>query len=513
MEAVSAIERALLSGFIRDRFLLRRALEAGFRPELMPHSLGRTVAKVLIELLEQTDATLDPLTVRAMLNERRAGSPEMKKFMDQVVATPEPDAAQVLTYVDILKARHSRLRLVEVNAKITNYLEHDPEKEDGAEPQDLVDFVGSLLPTLLEIQQARLARTTVPASEVGRGIVAEITGGHAGRMLGYDLAPFERLNEALSGLRRGFYYGLAGAPRRGKTNFALELANAVAARHRIPVLYFSWEQTSRVLFARLLGREALVNPAALLTAEAGAPHIQGRVKDAWERMRAGLSTLFLIEAGRHDTVEHIRARAHNLMHLFQTDECAIFIDYLQRVPLEEPVHDEKARTDLISGKLADLSLELNCPVFAISPLDKEGCRLDERPAEDVAEVSEFRRPTMHHSVGSGDLEYDLDVAMVFSKDWVATKNLQDILLTEAKAGRAESDFLPRIDIIDLHLDKNRDAPDTVASTIQYAFFVTLNKFVEIGYKTQDQFSTGFRDFAKMQQILEQLREGGLLSPV
>ena len=505
MEEVSAIERVLLSGFIRDRYLLGRAVEAGFRPELMPHSLGRTVAKVLIDLQDKSEIALEPLTVRALLNERGANSAEMKKFMDQVVETPEPDAAKVISYVDILKARHSRLRLVELNTSITTYLE-----EERADGQDVVEFVGGLIPALMEIQHQRLARSTLPASELGRQIVGEIVSGNSGRTLGYNLAPFDRLNEALSGLRRGFYYGLAGAPRRGKTNFGLEIAGSVASRYQIPVLYFSWEQTSRVLFARLLGREVLVNPTVLLTADASAPRIQGRVKDSWDKMKQGLGSLFLIESGRNDTVEHIKARAHNLMHLFQTEECVIFIDYLQRVPLEEQVHDEKARTDLISGRLADLSLELNCPVFAISPLDKEGCRLDERPAEDV---SEFARPTMHHSVGSGDLEYDLDVAMVFSKDWVATKNLQDILVTEAKAGRNESDFLPRIDIIDLHLDKNRDAPDTVASTIQYAFFITLNKFVEIGYKTQDQFTTGFRDFAKMQQILEQLREEGLLSPV
>jgi len=65
----------------------------------------------------------------------------------------------------------------------------------------------------------------------------------------------------------------------------------------------------------------------------------------------------------------------------------------------------------------------------------------------------------------------------------------------------------------VHLDKNRDAPESIANTIQYAFFVSLNKFVEIGYKTSEEFSSGFRDFAKMQQILEQLREVGLLSPV
>ncbi|HEY3248002.1 MAG TPA: DnaB-like helicase C-terminal domain-containing protein [bacterium] len=502
VEEAAAIEKALISGFIRDRFLLGRAMEAGFRPDLMPHALGRTIATVLTEVYANKEMALEPLTVRALLVERGLLTPELRKFFEAVVATAEPDAAQVLAYVDILKARTARLQLVELNARISGYLEE--ERSGGV---DIVEFVGSIIPPLLQIQQQRAARSTLPASDLGGQIAREIVEGRSGAAPGYTL-PFDRLNEALGGFRRGFYYGLAGAPRRGKTNFGLELAVGIAAKHPVPVLYYSWEQTSRILLARLLAREVLVNPAVLLSEEARDPHIQQRVKAVWEEMESRLHTLFILEAGRRDTVEHIKARAHNLMHTFQTDECVIFIDYLQRVPLDEEIHDTKARTDLISAKLADLSLELNSPVFAISPLDKEGCRLDERPAD---EMSEFSRPTMHHCVGSGDLEYDLDVAMVLAKDWVSTKNLEDLLRTEAKAGRGDPDHLPRIDVIDLHLDKNRDAPDSVANTIQYAFFVTLNKYVEIGYKTSEEFTTGFRDFAKMQQILEKLRGEGLLA--
>jgi replicative DNA helicase len=502
VEEAAAIEKALISGFVRDRYLLGRALEAGFRPDLMPHALGRTIATTLAEVYGNKDLPLEPLTIRATLVERGLLTPELRKFFDAVVATPEPDAAQVLAYVDILKARAARLSLVELSTRIAAYLEE--ERSGGL---DIVEFVGSIIPPLLQIQQQRAARATTPASDLGGRIAREIIEGRSGSAPGYTL-PFERLNEALGGFRRGFYYGVAGAPRRGKTNFGLELAAGIAANHAIPVLYYSWEQTSRILLARLLAREVLVNPAVLLSEEARDPEIRRRVKAAWEEMESRLHTLFVLEAGRRDTIEQVKARAHNLMHTFQTEDCAIFIDYLQRVPLDEEVHDTKARTDLISAKLADLSLELNCPVFAISPLDKEGCRLDERPAEDM---SEFSRPTMHHSVGSGDLEYDLDVAMVMSKDWVSTKNLEDLLRTEAKAGRGDPDRLPRIDVIDLHLDKNRDAPDSVANTIQYAFFVTLNKYVEIGYKTSEEFTTGFRDFAKMQQILEKLRGKGLLA--
>ena len=500
MEEISAVERSLLSGFMRDRYLLGRALDAGFGSDLMPHALGRNLARLLVEVYGERDMPLEPVAVRAVLAERGALTPEMRRFVEAVLTTPEPDAAQVMAYVELLRARAARLRLVEVNTEISRYLE-----EERGEDRDLVDFVGGLIPTLLEIQRQRLSSSMPSVSDVGSSLVKEMLAGDAPG-LGYRVPPFERLTEAISGLRRGFYYGLAGAPRRGKTNIALEMAASVAGQYRIPVLYFTWEQTSRVLFARLLGKEMLINPTTLLTPTGTDPQIRGRLRDSWTKMERDLATLYLFEAGRHDTVDRIRARAHNLMHALQTDECAIFIDYLQRVPLDEPVHDEKSRTDLISGKLADLSLELNCPVFSISPLDKEGCRLDERPAD---EISEFARPTMHHSVGSGDLEYDLDVAMVLAKDWVATKNLEDLLRSEL-AGR-NGGTVPRIDVLDLHLDKNRDAPETVANTIQFAFFVNINKFVELGFKSAERFSSAFRDFAKMREALDQLRDSGLIA--
>ncbi|HEY6103476.1 MAG TPA: DnaB-like helicase C-terminal domain-containing protein [bacterium] len=500
MEEISAVERSLLSGFIRDRYLLGRAVDAGFTSDLMPHALGRNLARLLVEVYGERDMPLEPVAVRAVLAERGSLTPEMRRFVEAVLATTEPDAARVMAYVELLRARAARLRLVEVNTEISRYLE-----EERSEDHDLVDFVGKLIPTLLEIQRQRLSSSMPSVSDVGSGLVKEMLAGDAAG-LGYRVAPFEKLTEALSGLRRGFYYGLAGAPRRGKTNLALELAMDVAAQYRIPVLYFTWEQTKRVLFARLLGKEMLINPTTLLTPAGTDPQIRGRLRDSWTKMERDLATLYLFEAGRHDTVDRIRARAHNLMHALQTDECVIFIDYLQRVPLDEPVHDEKSRTDLISGKLADLSLELNCPVFAISPLDKEGCRLDERPSD---EISEFARPTMHHSVGSGDLEYDLDVAMVLAKDWVATKNLEDLLRSEL-AGR-NGGTVPRIDVLDLHLDKNRDAPDAQANAIQYAFFVNINKFVELGFKSAERFTSAFRDFAKMREALDQLRQRGLIT--
>ena len=221
--------------------------------------------------------------------------------------------------------------------------------------------------------------------------------------------------------------------------------------------------------------------------------------------------LFRSEGGRQDTLSRIRTHVYNVMQEFQTSDVVIFLDYLQKIPLEEHVDDWKARNDMLSTALAEMSLELNIPIFTISPLDKEGCRLDERPAENEAEYSEFERPTMHHSMGSGDLEYDLDVAMVLAKDWKATRELVEYLESRAKAANVDPDHLPHVDIVNLFVDKNRDAPASASYIVQYAFFVTLNKFVELDYKLEKEYRADFRGFAKLQQIHEYLVETGLLT--
>ncbi|MER3460700.1 MAG: hypothetical protein C4303_06095 [candidate division GAL15 bacterium] len=292
------------------------------------------------------------------------------------------------------------------------------------------------------------------------------------------------------------------------------MATYVARNHRIPVLFYSWEQTTKVLAARLLAMELLVSPADILAGTVGRARVDtGRLRAAEEEVYRYAPYLYLVEAGRKDTLDRIKAHAYNVMQEHDTNRILICLDYLQKIPLEEPVADEKARTDLISSQLAELSLELRAPILAISPLDKEGCRLDERPAEEDGPSELYERPTMHHSVGSGDLEYDLDVAMVLVKDWKATHDLREYLESKARQEGTDPEELPRIDILNLFIDKNRDAPEVESNIVQFAFFIPLNKLVELGYKHEKEYRGDFRGFSKVVEIYTQLKEAGLLPSV
>ena len=328
-------------------------------------------------------------------------------------------------------------------------------------------------------------------------------------LLGFSIHPHEILEHVLSGIRKGFYYGLAGPPRRGKTTLALDIASRLAENNNFPVLFYTWEQTRRTLAARLLGRECYMNPVRLLTEVS--PEEKKRhalVQKVIERSRAYSDNLFIIEAGRTDTLDRIKAQAYNVMHEFRSDNIAIFLDYLQKIPLQRQYEDIRGQVNEASAQLADLSLQLNCPVFAISAMDKEGCKLYEKsPSYDEFSTTFYARPTMHNCVGGGDLEYDLDVALVLSKDWVATKNLQDRLnLQEKEEKRGDT---PQIDIINVHIDKNRDSSGETAPAIQYAFFITINKFVEVGFKTEAEYSKDLRGFAKAEDVFGTLLDTGI----
>src|SRR5262249_5966298 len=157
----------------------------------------------------------------------------------------------------------------------------------------------------------------------------------------------------------------------------------VAGNEHIPCLYYSWAQTTRVLAARLFAKETGIDPATILVGgKPGEEPIATHLPTARERIARISPYAFLVQGSPPAALSRIRTHVYNVMQEFQTNEVVIFLDYLQKVPRDDYVEDWKARNDLISTQLAEMSLELNVPIFAIAPLDKEGCRLDERPAED-----------------------------------------------------------------------------------------------------------------------------------
>jgi replicative DNA helicase len=501
------IEAKVLSALLRDRYLFTRVMGDGFLPEVFRDHDFRVIFKTAQEMSQTPNQIIDWITIENHLRRLGRFTPEVGQALALLKEEETPEADQVMAYVEILKDQSLRDRMLKLSQVISNYALRKGQYKD----EDFFNFSGRIIQMLIDMQKQK-ARTRVNPVKDTIAQIQELTNRPRtgeGRLLGFSCRPFERLELILSGIRKGFYYGLAGPPRRGKTTFALDLASRLAENNNFPVLFYTWEQTRRTLAARLLGRECYINPVKLLT-EVNPEERQRHalVNKVIERSASYSGKLFIIEAGRGDTIERIKAQAYNIMHEFRTDNIAIFLDYLQKIPLGRQYEDIRSQVNEASAQLADLSLELDCPVFAISAMDKEGCKLDEKPPTyDEFATTYYARPTMHNCVGGGDLEYDLDVAMVLSKDWIATKNLAERL--SLKGREADAPDLPQIDIISLHVDKNRDSAGETAPTIQYAFFININRFVEVGFKTEEEYSKEFRGFAKAEDMFGTLLDTGM----
>jgi replicative DNA helicase len=488
-------EIVLLSGFIQDPFLLEQAQKKGLKPFFFRSVHGKTLASVLFEMVERAqsseEVTINKNTVKEELIRKGLFSSDMEEFYDEVLTTSLPSLSVAMAYIEILKTRIAREQLYSINKSIEEYLAGKGESKN----KEIGDFAGELANLLTGLQRLHFKEVILPVKYRVYEMSKEISSTQVSQKttIGFPFEEFPILSEALSGLRKGFYYGLAGAPRRGKTNFALTLAAGIAGTNRIPVLYYSWEQTQKILTYRLLGRESMLNPALL---QSGAlekvKNASQKIKDAIKKMEKYMDYLFILEGGREDTFERIAAHAYNIMHEFGTTDVAIFIDYLQKMPLPGHYIEPQLRINTISSGLAELSLKLNAPIFAISSLDKEGCKLDEKESRD--------KPTMHHCAGSGDIEYDLDVAMVISIDWYETAELHNQLARFTEARSIPSERIPKLHIINVTIDKNRDAPSGVSPIIQYLFFIEENKLLELGYKKLEEEHT----YTKIAKLLRRL---------
>jgi len=485
----------LIASILRDKFLLLSSIRNGLEKELFETHEERILVDHLLKTYAKDKMIPDPDLIKAELEENGTYTASLGKLIDKAKLVKPINLESLIEYIDILKKRKSEGKLMSLGKRIETYTEAKGRKEN------LTEFTGELINELHGIMRKRVKKRLSPLRTQLIMFSSEVETRESDKSLtlGYSIEPFHCLNETLSGARPGFYYALAGAPRRGKTNLMLRVASYIAQNEHIPILYYSWEQTSRVLFLRIFSQETLIPPYMLETTNiSNNPELLARFNQGYARTENFMNYLYLIEGRREDTMNRIRSHAFAVMQETNSDKIVLFIDYLQKVPTPILYQDLAQQVDEVSGGLASLSLELKCPTFAVSSFDKEGCRLDSRESK--------IRPSMFHCTGGGDIEYDSDATLVLVKDFKDTDTLHEKIGNAIKEGRIDPNQIPHFEILDLYVDKNRDAPQGGNIVIQYLFLIEDNNLVEIGYKDIEEEYT----YAKISRIFEWMMDNGYL---
>ena len=267
---------------------------------------------------------------------------------------------------------------------------------------------------------------------------------HKDELLGLR-TDFYELDTMTSGLQKSDLIILAARPSMGKTAFALNIAQNVAIKEKVPVAIFSLEMSKEQLVQRMLCSQAEVDTQRLKTGNM-------QSKD-WDKLASAMNDFaqapIFIDDTSGCTLTDIRAKCRRLK-MEQKDLGLIVIDYLQL--MEGSGREERMQQiSAISRGLKTLARELDVPVIALSQLSRAGeSRTDKRPM-----LSDLRE--------SGAIEQDADIVMFIYRDEYYKKNEEEDEVTKA-AAKGESEII---------IAKHRNGP---VGTVKLLFQGNITKF-------------------------------------
>lgn len=332
-----------------------------------------------------------------------------------------PSAANIRRYAEVVSEKRALRDLLAASAQIADIANAEgskPAEQRIDEAQAIVfalgerrleglndpETIGALLTGVVEDIQARYDR--------GGAITGLSTG-------------FTDLDAKTCGLNPGDLVIVAGRPSMGKTAFALNVAEQVAVNGDKPALVFSMEMGKKQLSERSIASIGRVSMNAIRS---------GLISDEeWSRLSFAIGKLhrapLFIDESPALTVAQMRSRTRRAAKKHGLS--LIVVDYIQLARGEGQSREQEVSS--ISRGLKALAKEFNCPVIALSQLNR---KVDERPN---------KRPLMSDLRDSGAIEQDADVILMMYRDEyyhpdTPDKGIAEIIIAKQRMG--ETGIIP-----------------------------------------------------------------------
>ncbi|WP_397476330.1 replicative DNA helicase [Pusillimonas sp.] len=317
-----------------------------------------------------------------------------------------PSAANIRRYAEIVRERSMLRKLVSVADEISATAFNPQGKEarqllDEAESRVFqIAQEGARGATGFQEIQPLLSQVVERIDELyHREGDSDITGVPTG---------FGDLDRMTSGLQPGDLVIVAGRPSMGKTSLAMNIGEHVAIEQGLPVAVFSMEMGAVQLAMRMVGSVGMLDQHRMRTGKLS--------NDDWPRLTHAVqkvqeAQIYIDETPALSSME-VRARARRLAR-----QCGqlglIIIDYMQLMSANSAGENRATEISEISRSLKGLAKELNCPLVALSQLNRS---LEQRPN---------KRPVMSDLRESGAIEQDADLILFIYRDEVYNPDSPD----------------------------------------------------------------------------------------
>ena len=364
----------------------------------------------------------DVITVAEAMKSQSDGQAIGIDYLNSL-AQATPSAANIRGYAEIVRDRSVLRRLIQVSDTIASSA-FTPE---GRHVRTILDEAESRILAIGE-EGNRGKTDYFEISNLLTDVVTRIDELYH-RQGGSDVTGvatgFIDLDRQTSGLQKGDLIIVAGRPSMGKTAFSVNIAENVALKEGLPVLVFSMEMGASQLASRILGSVGRIDQSRMRT---------GKLQeDEWPKIteaiaRLNETTIMIDETGALSSLE-LRARARRVAR-----KCGalglIVVDYLQLMSGSGGGSSENRATEIseISRSLKSLAKELQCPVIALSQLNRG---LEQRPN---------KRPVMSDLRESGAIEQDADLILfiyrdeVYHPDTTTDKGIAEIIVAKQRNG-------------------------------------------------------------------------------
>ena len=397
-------EQSVLGGLLLDNAAWDRIADFIGEEDFYRYD-HRIIFQCIVKLINSSRPA-DVITVYEALNGMGKAEDAGGLTYLNALAQNTPSAANIRRYAEIVRDRGVLRKLITVSDEIAG----NAFNPQGKEVKQMLDEAESKIFAIAEegargaqgfqAIQPLLTQVVERIDELyNRDNQNDITGVPTG---------FVDLDKMTSGLQPGDLIIVAGRPSMGKTAFSLNIGENVAIDSGLPVAVFSMEMGGAQLAMRMLGSVGRLDQSRLRV---------GKLSDEdWPRLTLAIqkmndAQLYIDETPALSSIE-LRARSRRLAR-----QCGklglIIVDYLQLMSANSAGENRATEISEISRNLKGLAKELNCPVIALSQLNRS---LEQRPN---------KRPVMSDLRESGAIEQDADVIMFIYRDQVYNPDSPD----------------------------------------------------------------------------------------
>ena len=429
-------EEAILGAILVNPACMNRIVE-NLRPESFYKPAHRYVYEAMLQLYNGEDK-IDIVSVSDMLNvnqklELVGGRAFINDLSYNTITT-----ANIEYYSKIVQEKAIKRSLINAGSEIVS---------SGYDVNPIEESLEQAEKLIFDIASQKASKSVIPIKDIVFDVYAKIEerANNKGQLTGVPTG-FYDLDTYTNGLQKSDLIILAARPAMGKTAFALNIAQNVALRAKVPVAIFSLEMSKDQLAQRLICSEAEVDTQRIKTGNM-------QTKD-WEKLAVASSNLseakIYIDDTAGCTITDLRAKCRRLA-MAEKDLGLIVIDYLQLIE-GTGREDRMQQISSISRGLKILAKELNVPILALSQLSRavEG-RTDKRPM-----LSDLRE--------SGSIEQDADIVMFIYRDEYYKNANTEEEEAEKAANKGEAEII---------IAKHRNGP---VGSVKLLFQGSITKF-------------------------------------